>query len=94
MLRPKSIVDDPTSLHVVHRHVDRDDLVPILNKIRDHLVLIGLQFSPNRLQEFIGFRSDTAQTVRPLSVVVVREERGDELLISPIRSLPREKAHR
>ena len=92
VVRPIAIVDDPTSLHVVHRHTDGLDFVPLLDHIRDHLVLVRLQISPNSVQEVFGLRFYAAQAVRPLSVVVVREERRDELLMSPIRSLLREKA--
>lgn len=93
-VRPIAIVDDPTSLHVVHRHTDGLDFVPLLDHIRDYLVLVRLQISPNSVQEVFGLRFDAAQAVRPLSVVVVREECRDELLMSPTRSLLREKADR
>ena len=92
VVRPIAIINDPTSLHVVHRHTDGLDFVPFLDHIRDHLVLVRLQISPNSVQEVFRLRFDAAQAVRPLSVVVVREERRDELLMSPIRSLLREKA--
>ena len=92
VVRPIAIINDPTSLHVVHRHTDGLDFVPFLDHIRDHFVLVRLQISPNSVQEVFRLRFDAAQAVRPLPVVVVREERRDELLMSPIRSLLREKA--